>query len=61
MTLFYLITRHLGTTNMKIEAIQDEIDENKAYVELYKQNIKKHENEIDHLEYDLEKLRRKSN
>ena len=46
---------------MKIEATQDEINENKAYVELYKQKIKNHENEIDHLEYDLEKLRRKSN
>jgi len=51
-----IIKKYLGTKKMKREAIEEEIDENRNYIKLYKGKIVFYENEINKLESQLRKI-----
>ena len=51
-----LLKKHLGNKKQKREAIEDEIEENKGYIKLYKNKVSYHENQIAELEKELRKL-----
>ncbi len=56
MGLLNSIKRRIGTKQMKIDAIDDEIFEHRNYIKLYKKEIEIREHQITALEAEREKI-----